>query len=308
MNIEELAVICEADDMAATGAFEKAGLSVHTWPDDIDSGAELLTARLADGREGFILYGSDSLIGQVVTALWRRRELAAQSVSLWPVDEQQGLVAQACGATASASQALRQIRRGKTAWQRNQLGTLKISDSTQPAARYGFSFATGWVYRAYAARARARGGAQDFLGALGKLATDTLGEERDESLARRMTVDHKPQAQTTGSLVASTLDKTYFGLDGRRGGARMWNNLETKSLVRRALTPDLLARSGPRAEPFEALHLDTPAGWLLDGRRYELTRPGVVQVMPGPTVTFYSPSGGLRSRMQSFLSSGASGR
>ncbi len=296
MDSDKMIVISAADDVAeARSTWERTPTSVVAWPADLNEASDVLEESFDDGCEGFIVAGGDDLVGQVVTAYWRRSSLGVDPLRLWPVDGGETLVADHGDGVISAARAARQMRRGVSDWRQEQVGTIKVTSSTERAAWYGFSFAAGWLYRAAQARRQARGGAGNLVSAVGQLATDTLSEDDDTPVAMRVAIDHEPTDARGGSMMVSTLKQTYFGLGTDGDGAVLWEKLSTPELLRHAVTPGVLKRKGRRARRFESLHLDTPQGWLLDGRLHGGEESCVVQVVPGPTVTLLRPAKGLRA-------------
>ncbi len=303
MNAEQMVVLAGKDHLEkARQTWGDSFLPVERWPDEIDEGTQLMAQHSHQGRHGFLLFGGDELVGEVVTAYWRRSDLAARPLCFWPLAVEGGLVARACGSTDSTSRAVRMVRRGVDRWRRQQLATLKVTASVEGAAWYGFSFASGWVYRAFEARRHAEGGATNLVSAFGKLASETLGEDQRGPVALRVAVDHRPSENRSGSMVISTLERSYFGLGTAGQGPMVWEGMAASTLMRKAVTPELLESSRRRGRPFEVVHLDTPQGWLLDGRLHESERPGVVQIAPGPMVTFLCPDQGLGAKVRNILS------
>ncbi len=300
MNVSEMVVLADEFHIdQASSDWKDSLLPVMRWPNSLVEGGELLERLFEEGRQGFVLAGGDDLAGRVVTAYWRRSTLGAHSLNLWPLESEQTYVARQLDEVATPRRAVRLLNRGVSTWHRQKVGTLKVSSSTEPAAWYGFTFGAGWIYRASEARKRAQGGAGNFVAAFGRLATDSLRDD-DDAVALRVAVDHEPADGQGGSMVATTLKRTYFGLQADGHRAMLWDRLATTSLVRRAVTAGVLQRSKRQARPFESIHLDTPQGWLLDGRLHGAEESGVVQVVPGPTVTLVRPQKGLRAMIRGF--------
>ena len=278
--------------------FHSAGSRIVEWPRELEAGGELLEELFDDGVGRVVIDGGDELVGRVVTAYRRRRDLVGEALEVWPLDVENSYVARQAGTAIGPKRASTLLSKGGDDWQRQQVGTLKVSASTEPGAWYGFSFAVGWVYRALETRRRARGGATNFVSAFGRLASDTLNEADETGVARRVAVDHQPTKVESGSLVVSTLAHTVFGLGGPGDGAVLWEQLPVSKLMRQAVTPELLESGTEEGRPFDTVHLDSPDGWLLDGRLQGADQPGVVQVTPGPTMTFVRPNTGLKAAVQ----------
>lgn len=307
MEWSEMVVVAEQPRLdEARQVFGSSQLSVQAWPASMTEEEQLLAKLYADGRRGFVIYGGDDLVGRVVTAYWRRSELGVHPLNLWPLDVGEAYVACQGGKSMTPKQA---VRAGEKAggdssnWVRHRVGTLKVTSSTEKAAWYGFTFGAGWVYRVMETRTRARGGgAGQFVTAFGRLATETLREDDGGPIALRVAIDHEPTDDEGGSMMASTLERTYFGYGVDGGGAGLWDQLPASVLMRRAMTPELLDAASQGGRAFESVHLDTPGGWLLDGRLHGGDESGVVQVVPGPTVTVVRPRTGLRAVAHRLLS------
>lgn len=308
MKLSELVVLADSfqiDD--AQRDWADSLLPVVQWPESMVAGGEVLERLCDEGRQGFVLYGGDDLVGRVITAYWRRTTLGAKPLNVWPLDVGDTFVARQLDEVVTSRRALRLIQKGVPTWHRQKVGTLKVSSSTERAAWYGFSFGAGWIYRAAEAKKRAKGGAGNFVAALGRLAVQSLGDDDGRPVALRVAVDHRPADGQQGSMVASTLEQTYFGLGATGDTPLLWDRLATTTLMRRAVTSGLLDRSKHRPRPFETIHLDTPDGWLLDGRLHGAEESGVVQVAPGPTVTLVRPRTGWRAAMRGFWATSSDG-
>lgn len=300
MNSPAMAVLVDGLFFDEARKIWEGILPVHAWPEDIEEGGTRLEALFDEDHEAFIVHGDDELLGKVVTAYWRRSNLGGKPLSLWPLRVGEGMVSSWLTGTMEPRKAAKLIKKGSIRWHRQPLGTLKVTASTNRGAWYGFSFGAGWVYRAFEARKRAQGSAGNFVTAWSRLATDTWRDDDGRSLALRTAVDHQATNSGAGSMVATTLGKTYFGLGSGEARCVLWSHLTTSDLVKRALTPEVLDRSRG-GQAFESLHLDTPEGWILDGRLHAAGEPGVVQVTSGPSVTVFHPAAGLGARVGSWL-------
>lgn len=278
--------------------FEATALSVVEWPEEVEQAGQLLEEWFDQGHRGFIIYGGDELAGRLVTAYWRRRRLGAHRLQLWPLDVGDSHLSDQVGKAAQPRRAARVVASRNRSLQRTRVGTLKVTASTDEAAWYGWSFGAGWLYRAAEARRRARGGATNLVSAVADLARETLVDDEEGGVAVRVAVDHRPRDSTEGTLMASTLSNSYFGLGEQGEGAVCWEQLATSTLMRRAVTPASVPVGGLGSRPFDSIHLDTPGGWLLDGRLHGSEDAGVVQVVPGPTVELVKPAMGLVSRVR----------
>lgn len=299
MAAHKLAVVADMTLFdRARDVFEGLVSTVEQWPEEDHQGGELLEELFERGCTRLVVFGGDDLVGRVFTAYRRRPALGSDPLSLWPLSVDGSFVAKHAGEPDSAARAARLIERGIDEWHHSRVGTLKVTASARPAANFGFSFGTGWVYRAMEAKVRSRGGMTNFLAAFGELATETVaGDEDDAAVAARATIDYRAVDEPTGSLVASTLAKTPFGAGIDGDGAVVWKGLSAGRLVRRAVAARMFDRREDDARRFETIHLDTPQGWVLDGRLYGADTSQVVQVVPGPTVGVCRPKTGLRAAM-----------
>lgn len=300
MDMETMVVLSDGLFFEEATAVWKDVLPVVRWPDDMEEGAKRL-GELSSEKEGYLLYGGDDLVGRVITAYLRRSDLGAHPLRIWPLQVGESLVAEDFAGAVEPQRAVRLIKGGTRRWKRESVKTLKVTASTDRGAWYGFSFGAGWIYRAFEARKRGRGSAGNFVTAWSRLATDTWRQDDGEPVAQRVAIDHRARVGAEGSLVATTLRKSYFGLGGEGDRALLWNQLSTPKLIRQAMTPDVLERSASEGAPFESVHLDTPQGWILDGRLHGTADPGVVQVVPGPSVSLIYPETGLRSMVKGVL-------
>ena len=302
MGGDEMVVLVNESRVSQVGKYwGKTAMSVETWPSTIDEARALLDELFERGAKWFAVAGGDDLLGQVITAYWRTPSLGAYPLELWPLDIEEPYVVAHLDQAISPARAARMMEKKSLQWQRKKVATLKVTASTEPAAWYGFSFGAGWIYRALQARQRARGGVGNLVAAIGKLATQTVGDDDNSPVALRLAVDHRPIDEPGGSLVATTLRQTYFGLGTEADTPMLWDQLSAARLMRHAVTPELLQATNRRARPFESVHLDSPPGWMLDGRLHEGTASAVIQVAPGPTVTLVHPRSRLASRVRRVL-------
>jgi len=223
-------------------------------------------------------------------------ELAASELKVWPCGPKRAsMVAEALGSGLKGSRAVREAEKAQT-WPVHMTPTLKVSASTLQGARYGFSFGAGWVYRAQQAREEAQQGATRLMSAVARLASDTLREAQGQDVAARMRVDHGIVEMHQGSVVATSLERTWYGLRNGVAGAALWTHIPTRALVSQGLKPEILESVGEgagRATALSELVLDAPAGWMLDGELFEADVASVVRVSPGPKVALVRPPGRL---------------
>ena len=269
-------------------------------PEEPEARREALGDALESSGGVLMICGADDLVGRVVTAYWRAPELGALPLSLVALDLGDSLSAPLSGSLDPAEAASRR-HEGVSSWQRESVKTLKVTASTEAAARFGFSLGVGWVHRAYEARRRREQGAGQAAAAWARLATDSWRQDDGLPVAQRLTVDGAPRDSGSGSLVATTLPRTFFGLGGGAPGPKLWANLPTATLIRQALTPDALERGAPGAAAFSCVHLDAPTGWVLDGELLDPDPAALVQIIPGPAVTFLRTPGGLRSTLKRWI-------
>lgn len=301
MKSSEMVVLADATRLdRARQIWDGSPVDSIEWPGDVVDGGRLLKDEFGRGRRLFVVFGGDDLAGRVTTAYRRRGDLGSRPLKIWPLDVGTSFLA-ADKDGVDPARAAKLTKKPIEDWRRRQVGTLKVSASTEPAAWYGFSFGAGWIYRATESRKRARGGSKNFFSAYGRLATETLTGDDDRPVALRVAVDHRPVDEASGSMIASTLQKTMFGLGAGGDGAVVWEGVPTSTLVRRGLTPEVLDRSDVGGERFDSLHLDSPEGWFLDGRLHGSDDPGVVQIVSGPTVTVMQPQVGLRAAVRGLL-------
>lgn len=301
MDTTELVVLVDKTNLEqAEQIWEGSLAEVVEWPEDSDTGSRLLGQLYDDCAGRFAVFGGDGLVSRVVTSYLRDASLGVEPLDIWVLDVGDARVVRQGRRGWEPKGAARRFARGVERWERHKVGTLKVTASTDRAARYGFSFGAGWVYRAFEARTRARGGVGNFASAYGRLASTTVGGE-DEPIARRVAVDYRPVEESGGSMVASTLADSYFGLGTEGNGAVLWQGMAASGLMRQAMVPGVLERGEAEGRRFDALHLDTPAGWVLDGRLQGSTDPGVVQVASGPTIDLVEPAGGIGSAFRNWL-------
>lgn len=293
METTDMAVLVGGRRLAeARDVWDATDVGVHEWPEDLEEGGLRLERLYDQGVHRFAVFGGDELAGRIVTAYRRRGDLGAHPLELWPLEIGTSLVAAHAGDPIAPGRAGRLVARGVEQWDRERIGTLKVTASTESAAWYGFSFGVGWVYRALEARKRARGGIGNLVSALGQLATETFGGDEDgQPVAARTSIDYRPVEDSVGSMIVSTLEDTPFGPGSSGDGAVVWEGLSASELMRRSVGPSFVG--GVDGRPFECIHLDSPDGWLLDGRLHGGADAGVVQVVPGPTVTVVRPRTGL---------------
>lgn len=300
MNAKALAVLVDGLFFHEAEELWQGIAPVVRWPEQVDEGAQELERLFEAGVEGFVLHGGDELVGQVLTAYWRRSDFGARPLQIWPLDVGEALLASEYG-SATPSKAAAWLKGGGGRFIRRSVSSLKVTASTEEAAWYGFSFGTGWIYRAYEARKRARGGAQNFVAAWGRLASDAWRQEEPRPVALQVAVNHSPHKVSEGSLMVTTLKRSYFGIGAASGEPRLWSHLASSSLIGRALTPESLNWPVQAGQAFESLHLDGPQGWVLDGRLYEGGPTTVLQVMAGPTVGLSFGSIGLGAKISGLL-------
>ncbi|TXD38350.1 hypothetical protein FRC98_05505 [Lujinxingia vulgaris] len=263
--------------------------------DDVEVG-EQLRALADDGVELLAVFGDDRLLGQVVSALLSDVALVARGMRVWPCGPQgASVVGEALGAELKPSRAARSIEEA-AGWTVQMTPTLKVSASTLAGARYGFSFGAGWVYRARQAQREAQKGAGKLVSAVARLASDTLRDPQSQDVGARMRVDRAVVPMHQGSVVATSLERTWYGLRNSRAQPAVWTHIPTRALVSQGLKPELLESVGEgagRAEALGELVLDAPAGWVLDGAFFEPDEGCVLRVSAGPKVALVRPPGRL---------------
>ena len=177
-----------------------------------------------------------------------------------------------------------------------------MAGSAAPAARYGFSFGTGWIYGTVAAMRRAREGTRQALSALGDLATEGLGDAGGGAEARRAMLDEEVlDLDEGGAVVVSTLEKSYFGLGHRDVGPRAYTGLTRRAVMREAVTPNALRYGQRQGRAFERLVLDGLKRWVVDGQLDGYEEDGVVAVSVGPAVPMVVPRRSMKDKLGAFL-------
>ncbi|RDV38692.1 hypothetical protein DV096_07750 [Bradymonadaceae bacterium TMQ3] len=250
----------------------------------------------ADEVELLAVYGDDALVGRVISALLGEVNLVASGMRVWPCGPRgASVVGEALASEMKPSRAAR-IMLEAAGWPVQMTPTLKVSASTHSGARYGFSFGAGWVYRARRAQSEAQKGAGRLVSAVARLASDTLREAQAQDVAARMRVARAIVEMHQGSVVATSLERTWYGLRNPAAKPALWAHIPTRALVSQGLKPELLESVGEgagRAAELDELVLDAPAGWVLDGELFEPEESCVLRVSPGPKVALVRPPGRL---------------
>jgi hypothetical protein len=110
----------------------------------------------------------------------------------------------------------------------------------------------------------------------------------------RLSVDGHPHSDQFGYLLAGTLPQSWLGLDLIEGGAGFLSGDSGKELLARVARsralPELLKsrrrQSGASSHSFERIHMDSSAGYVLDGELFEPNKPYVLQIKAGPPALF----------------------
>ena len=297
---EIVVVVSGEHQEAARGAFGDL-VSVRVWPEEITDGRALLEEILGGEASPVVaVYGGDELVGEVVTAYWGDARLGQWPLELWPLKVGRGRVAEFAGGI-TPQRAAKAIGRGIDRWETSRVKSLRVSASMEEAARIGFSFAAGWVQQALKARQQATRGLGELAGAVGELAAGALEGGDNASAAERLTINYEPVNEIGSSVVVSSLERTYFGLRGAGAKPRAWTGLTASELMRQRVAPGALSDPVGEGKTFETLHLDQPRGWTLDGRSIDSERPGVVQIVAGPTVSLLLPRQRWRDRATNLL-------
>lgn len=294
MNVKEMAVLVDGLFVDEAPSIWKSPFQWYPFPSSGDEAADLLEELFSQGYSTFVLHGGDELAMAVVSAYFRRPRHGANELSLIPLLSQGGLLgALLRGAPVSRAPDVL-VRKGN--WRREELPTLRVISSLEESPRYGFSFAAGWLHDAMVARQRARGGAANLMGAAGQFARETFQFDGESPSFERSTLDYKPLDVSGDSLVVSSLERTYFGLQSSQRGATLFADLEARTLLRSALTPELL-RSNLEGQGFETLHLDGLSSWVLDHQFFEHDHPAVLEISSGPSVVALGPPRGVSARI-----------
>jgi hypothetical protein len=207
----------------------------------------------------------------------------------------QTLVADQLDAPGPTPKSFRHLKSAllETGLQRRLLPTLKVSSSARNAADYGFSFGAGLFYGLFEAYRRARPVAGGSMAAtLGRMAREQVlgGGATLAPVRARVSVDRRPEGESLGYLVASSVQRSWLGLsmhDEHPVSFRMGESgTELAGKVAKSRALPRLLQSKQQARPFETIHLDWSAGYVLDGELYEPARPYVLQVAEGPVAHF----------------------
>lgn len=268
---------------------------------------EALGELLDAGVSTTLVLGPDALVSEVFTQ--HRRHFSGHPTPLKLSVLKSGLfhsVAEALGAGRAGEKELRRFKyaaeRGRL--KRAQLGTLKVSSSALGGARYGFSCGMGVFYdlveTAYRAGGRVGGaGRLAQTRRLGRTALAALnrgvkqfafeGGQAAEPLRARVSVDGHPRAERFGYLLMSSMRVSWLGVRFAPGGGYLLGDSARRlaALVakNRAL-PAFLQDESEDLAPFETIHVDSSAGFVLDGELFKPAGPHILQVKPGPPVFF----------------------
>lgn len=300
MDLETQTLAAIVEPGAGQGETDEAvgfASAVHRWPIDPVAGDELVADLLDEGVEAVACVGSDRLLHEVISAYCRCGGHRGKGWRFWPIPAEKSLVAREVKAPQMSVEALDEEAVQAMDWSTHRLSTLKISASAAPAATYGFSFGAGWIYGAMETMQRARGGAKEALSALGEWTVESVGERAQRSSARRMTIDGRA-VETNGpqGMVATVLQKSFFGLGTPSSTARLYRGLRRRELVRQAVTPTIMGGHGGEGEPFEQVVFDGLQRWVVDGHLEGYDEHGVVALSVGPTVSVAVPQQSLSAR------------
>ncbi|MFU8802500.1 MAG: hypothetical protein ACNA8W_01705 [Bradymonadaceae bacterium] len=257
-----------------------------------------------------VVDGDDRFLSRILTAYLgevrhRSRPLRLLALS----DERLTTVAEATSGNLDRKAARRYLSTlDAERWHTSSLPTLRITSSAEPAARYGFSFGVGWWYSAFEAYYRSGRADGAWVGkAAMRFARDSLADHRwAVEEPGRLTIDGLPHTRSWAHLMATTLSKSWFGLEGAgRGEPALWLGERSGELVRQLMSSRaaaLLSDWSWSAVDFDRVHLDGLPGYVLDGELHTARHPQVIQVCRGPRVYFMQPETRWIGRVGNLLS------
>lgn len=253
--------------------------------------------RLLDQKVDVVaVVGDDRLVADVLSTHRRHFRTHSTPLRLFVVRAGQFTqVADALDAPPLEPKSFRRLKSALIAGELNRrlLPTLKVTSSADPSARLGFSFGAGLFYRLFEAYHRAGPSAVGAVtSTLGRVAREMLLESSGalEPVRARVAVDGRPRAEAIGYLLASSLKRSWLGLNLREEhdvSLRLGDSgtdLIREVAKARALPRFLRPRAG--AEAFERIQIDWTGGYVLDGELFEPSMPYVIQVKAGPVAHF----------------------
>ncbi|MFU8807379.1 MAG: hypothetical protein ACNA8W_26455, partial [Bradymonadaceae bacterium] len=263
---------------------------------------DALEGLLVEEPSVVVIDGDDRFLSRILTAYLGDLRHCSRPLRLLALGEESlTTVADATSGGLDRKRARRYLRNlAADRWQTSTLASLRITSSAEPSARSGFTFGAGWWYTAF--EAYYRSGRADGAG-LGKAAL-RLAQESLEGVASapagndaRLTINAVPYTNPWSHLMATTLSRSWFGLEGsQRSEPAMWLGERNAELIRQLMA----SRSVPyfsdrhwRAVNFERSHLDGLPGYVLDGELHMASHPQVIQVCQGPRVYFMRPETGV---------------
>ncbi len=291
------AVIMDGEDDEATNAWrwghEADARSVSTRAQMIAALGEWIE----QGREVLAVQGGDAFLGEVLTCVMRHYSGASGSLRLFalPATRERSQVAALLGDGSTmekrARYLLKSFKKGRLG--RTQISTLRLSNSTDEAPRYGFNFAAGLFYELELIRRRGGVSGATQLASLGvEAAQRARGHDADaHSMAGVVARERRDVRPISRGVLCGALPRGLFDISlSHKGGARMLEverEADALALMARAKAP-VAALRGEAGEPFGVIHLDRLEHYSLDGRDGEVTAGSIVQLTPGPDVMMWS--------------------
>ena len=279
---------------------EANALGDATWPSDqvaVETCEEGVTGPLGRLLERepdvVIVAGGDRLVGRVVEAYQRRHELRTHPLRIYAAEsEGPSRLADQLGNSRLGSRLVRKLlaKTGRTELTPERIPSMKVTVSSRPAALYGFNLGAGVFYQLFEAYARASGTrTARVTGTIARLGRDTLLEAGAnlEPISAKIAVDHRPEAERIGYLLASTLESSWLGLKmggietlGLRmgeSGAKLARQVASSNTL-----PDFVR--GDAGRTIETIDIDWSSPFVLDGELVEPGRSHVLHVERGPMV------------------------
>lgn len=293
----------EADDEHFDWAVITANDSDLDWS---DTGARLLHWReeadqqdeLVDCFEGepapIVIDGDDRLVSTIITAYRRWQTPGTPEGRFCPIHTDAfATIASDVGAPERQPGLPARLadRAAGERWSMTTRESIRVTPSTEPASQYGFTFGAGLWFALFEMQYRTGTRSTGWGRALGEWAKELLssdGESRFQPETGRVSIDYEPWGETLGYALISGLETTWFG-ESFGGDSLQWRAGESgRTFVREATTSRAMPsffREGT-GESFDRIHLDWTGGYVLDGELYDPDVPYVLQLAPGPEITF----------------------
>lgn len=267
--------------------------SIFEWRADETSQADFADW-LDPSFDPVVIDGDDRTVGAVVTARVRQRSPGDTEVRFCPLrtDGFDTIASAVDGPEREPDVPGRLDERvGSNRWRATQLPSIRTTPSTEAASQYGFNFGAGAVFALFELRYRAGdrfGGWRRTLGEWARKLVSSRGETLFEPETCRMTIDYEPRGETLGFLLASALETSWFGWSFDADGPRWQGGESGSDFIREAARARTLPSfvRGESGHAFDRIHIDWTGGYVLDGELYDPDVPYVLQLAPGPQITF----------------------